>query len=184
MSAQCQDDHAQLHADAANIRVEECAEPVIDPRDFKHALGTFATGVTLATTAAGEEWHGVTANAVMSVSLDPPLVLLSIQQGSRMHAVLRNSDNFALSVLSAAQEAPALYFASSSVPHDAAAFAAFPHHLGETGAPILDGALAAVDCRIVQTVPAGDHVLYLGHVVYLEVGERAEPLLYYRGALG
>ena len=156
--------------------------PVIDRQQFKHALGAFATGVTLATTAASGELHGATANAVMSVSLDPAMVLLSIQTGSRMHAALRLSDNYALSILTATQEDVARYFADTSQPHGSVAFTHFPYHLGQTGAPLLDGALSHVDCKIAETYVAGDHVLYLGRVVYLEVAPEGEaPLLYFRG---
>lgn len=176
------DQHAPLHLDGEIIRIEERAVPLIDEAHFKRALGTFATGVTLATTASSSEWHGATANAVMSVSLEPPLVLLSVQHGSRMHTALRWSDNYALSILAADQDAIARYFADSQLPHNTAAFAQFPHHLGLTGAPLLDGALAAVDCRIVERFPAGDHTLFLGRVVHIETSEDGAPLLYFRGA--
>lgn len=157
------------------------AIPVLDQKLFKRALGTFATGVTLATTAHGSGWHGVTANAVMSVSLDPPLVLLSIQAGTGMYHALQHSDNYALNILSATQEEVARHFADSTRQHTRAAFDLFPHHPGLTGAPLLDHALAAVDCRIDGRYPAGDHVLYLGRVLYLEVGDDLSPLLYFRG---
>ena len=157
--------------------------PPIDPAAFKHALGAFATGVTLATTASGDgDWHGITANAVLSVSLEPPLVLLSVQHGTRMHAALDRADNFALSILAADQEDVARYFADSSQPHDAAAFARFPHHTAATGAPLLDGALAHVDCAIVDAHPAGDHTLFIGRVLHLAAAESGEPLLYFRRA--
>ena len=173
-----------MDAQQTDYRISSLPEPApaIDQRHFKRAMGSFATGVTLATTRSGAEWHGATANAVMSVSLEPPLVLLSIQIGSRMHRALGGSDNFALSILSTEQEGLALYFADSSAPHDTAAFARFPHHPGYTGAPLMDGALACVDCRIVDTFPAGDHMLFLGRIMYLETTEDAAPLLYMHGA--
>jgi flavin reductase (DIM6/NTAB) family NADH-FMN oxidoreductase RutF len=157
------------------------AAPAIERQQFKRALGSFATGVTLATTAVGSEWHGMTANAVMSVSLEPPLVALSVQQGTRMHTALRCSTNFALSILADDQVAVARYFADSSRPHNTTAFAQFPHHQGRTGAPLLDGTLAAIDCAIVATHQAGDHTLFIGQVVGLEVAASGKPLLYFRG---
>lgn len=160
------------------------SDPAIDVGLFKLALGSFATGVTVATAAAQEDWHGITANAVLSASLEPPLVLLSVQQATRMQTVLRQGDNFALSILAADQSDLARYFADSSQDHTRAAFARFPHHLGVTGAPLLDGALAHVDCRVVASYPAGDHILYLGLAVFLAVAAGGNPLLYYRGALG
>ena len=152
-----------------------------DHAEFRRALGQFATGVTLATTAAAGEWHGATANAVMSVSLEPPLVLLSIKVGSRMEAALRHSDNYALSILAAGQQRVAQYFSDSSQPHDRAAFAQFPHRTARTGAPLLEGALAQIDCQIETVYPGGDHLLYLGRVVYLHAAGDDEPLLYLRG---
>lgn len=156
---------------------------MIDIEEFKAALGSFATGVTLATTAAGTELHGVTASAVVSVSLEPPLVLLSIQSGTRMHAALRLSDNFALNVLAATQRDIALYFADSSQTHSTAAFSLFPFHLGHTGAPLLDGALAHVDCRTVEAHVAGDHTLYIGRAVHVESTSGLPPLIYFKGDL-
>ncbi|HWE64811.1 MAG TPA: flavin reductase family protein [Chloroflexota bacterium] len=168
--------------DQSRVRLEDRSIPLIDRQQFRRALGSFATGVTLATTVAGGEWHGVTANAVMSVSLEPPLVLLSIQQATRMHAAIAASDRYALNVLAADQEPIARYFADSTVTHDTDAFARFAHHIGRTGVPLLDGTLAAVECRIVGRYAAGDHTLYLGEVVHLEIGDDQPPLLYFRGA--
>ncbi|HEY8286255.1 MAG TPA: flavin reductase family protein, partial [Chloroflexota bacterium] len=159
---------------------DRAAMPAVDAGQFKSALASFATGVTLATTLAAGEPHGVTANAIMSVSLEPPLVALSIQQGTRMHAALQRADNFALSVLAAEQVEVARYFSDSTQPHDAAAFTLFPSRAAITGAPLLDQALAHVDCRIVEAHPAGDHTLYLGRVVYSAIRPDGEPLLYFR----
>jgi flavin reductase len=154
--------------------------PGLDVEYFKSALSSFATGVTIAATAVGNELHGATANAVMSVSLDPPLIVLSIQQGTRMHGVLQRSDNYALSILAADQKEAARYFADSSQSHGSIAFDIFGAHPGPTGAPLLNGALAHVDCRIVDAYPAGDHTLYIGRVVYAASRTDGEPLLYYR----
>ena len=155
--------------------------PPVNHEEFRRAFRQFATGVTLATTEAAGEWHGATANAVMSVSLEPPLVLLSIKVGSRMDKALRRGDNYALSILAAGQERVARYFSDSSQPHDRDAFAQFPHRTALTGAPLLDGALAHIDCRIETVYPGGDHLLYLGRVIYLHVHSDGEPLLYLRG---
>jgi flavin reductase (DIM6/NTAB) family NADH-FMN oxidoreductase RutF len=97
-----------------------------------------------------------------------------------MHGVLQRSDNYALSILAADQEEAARYFADSSKAHGSLAFDIFGTHPGPTGAPLLDGALAHVDCRIVETYPAGDHTLYLGRVVYAASRVDGAPLLYYR----
>jgi flavin reductase (DIM6/NTAB) family NADH-FMN oxidoreductase RutF len=163
--------------------IDEFASLEVDVRDFKSALGCFVTGVTVATTLSALGMHGVTANAVMSVSLEPPLVVLSIQTGSRMDVVLRQSDNYALSVLSSTQRDVAEYFADSSKPHDSAAFQRFPYSRARTGAPLLDDALAHVECRIVDTHPAGDHILYVGHAVFVASPKPGAPLRYFRGEM-
>ena len=182
MDIQCDEEQrAPAQEDDPRVRATERARPVIDQTHFRLAMSAFATGITLATTASGWEWHGATANAVMSVSLEPPMVLLSIQTDTRMHRALQGSDNFALNMLSVAQQDVAAYFADSSVSHGRDAFIPLPHHVAVTGAPLLEGSLASVDCRIVERYPAGDHLLYLGQVVHLEIGDPAEPLLYFRG---
>ena len=163
--------------------IAEFSSPEVDVRDFKTALGCFVTGVTVATTLTALGMHGVTANAVMSVSLAPPLVLLSIQSGSRMDVLLRQSDNYALSILSAAQRDVAEYFADSTKPHDSQAFKRFPYQHARTGAPLFDGALAHVDCRIVDVHPAGDHTLYVGHVIFVASPSPGAPLQYFRGEM-
>ena len=157
--------------------------PEVDIPQFKAALGSFATGVTVTTTLAPDGPHGATVSAVMSVSLVPPLVLVSIQTGSRMDSVLKCSDNFALSMLSAEQREVAEHFANSSRFHDARAFALFPSHRARTGAPLLDGALAHVDCRMVDTRRAGDHTLFVGRALYVHSTMSGRPLVYFRGAL-
>ncbi len=162
------------------IALDGLLVPGVDVEHFKSALSSFATGVTIASTVVGNEFHGATANAVMSVSLDPPLIALSIQQGTRMHGVLQRSDNYALSILAADQQEPAGYFADSSQAHGSIAFGLFGAHPGPTGAPLLEGALAHVDCRIVDAYPAGDHTLYIGRVVYAASRPDGEPLLYFR----
>jgi flavin reductase (DIM6/NTAB) family NADH-FMN oxidoreductase RutF len=174
--------HNSYDAAEAAGREEDGATSLVDHKQFKRVLGTFATGVTVATTAHGRDWHGVTANAVMSVSLDPPLVLLSIQAGTRMYVALQGSDSYALNILAATQEAIARYFADSAVPHNRVAFDRFAHHQGITGAPLLDHSLAAIECRIAGRYPAGDHVLYLGQVLHMELGHNVPPLVYFRGA--
>jgi flavin reductase len=157
--------------------------PEVDIKAYKSAFGSFATGVTIATTASAGQLHGVTANAVMSVSLEPLLVLVSIQNGTRMLAALRQSDNFALSMLATSQLEIAEYFADSTRPHGTEAFVRFPYHRGYTGAPLMDGALACVESRLVDVHAAGDHTLFIGRVVQVETLSFASPLLYFRGKL-
>lgn len=165
------------------MNTDDHVPPEVDAAQFKAALSCLASGVTVATTAASSGRHGVTANAVISVSLAPLLVLISIQTGTRMYAAMRNSDNFALSVLSAKQRELADYFADPEQSHDEPAFTVFPCHVATTGAPLLDGALAHVDCITTGVIAAGDHTLFLGRAVHVASSESGTPLLYFRGEL-
>jgi Conserved protein/domain typically associated with flavoprotein oxygenases, DIM6/NTAB family len=144
--------------------------------DFKAALSRFASGVTVVTardvdTGVRDEGEDVamTATAFASVSLDPPLVLVSVGQGSRMFDVLAYQDQWAVSVLNETQSHVSARFAIRGRVSDRLLFEDLPRHRGPvTGALILDGALSAVECRTVNRIPAGDHTLVIGLVVGVE----------------
>jgi flavin reductase (DIM6/NTAB) family NADH-FMN oxidoreductase RutF len=146
----------------------------IDPQQQRKVMGHFATGVTVASTVVdGEQW-GMTANAVASLSLDPPLVLLAVMRGTSSHEMFLRGQCFALNVLAADQQHLSVRF-SGTGPRD---FRALETTVAVTGAAILVDALAGVDCRIVQVLPGGDHELLLGEI--LDGGCRdGRPLLHY-----
>lgn len=151
---------------------------------FRAAMACFASGVTVVTTAHQRERRGATVSAFCSVSLEPPLVLVSLRRGSRTLALIGQSGVYAVNVLSAEQRSLAARFAASDPAGKT--FADIPHHLGVTGAPLLDAALTRVECRVAASYPAGDHTLALGEVVAIEGPDRAvvgPPLLAYRAAL-
>lgn len=149
----------------------------VDPALFRQLLGRFATGVTVLTTTTPDGAPiGMTASAVASVSLDPPLVLVSVDRQNEMHAALGTATHFALNVLAAEQEALSRRFAEV----ERRRFDGVPHHRSALGLPLLDGALAAIECARQQAVPAGDHTVFFGLVVQGSVSDR-RPLLYYRG---
>jgi len=151
------------------------------PRRLREAMGRFATGVTVLTTAPdGAEddgdVHGMTANGVMSVSLDPPLVVVSLRAESRMDALLPATRRYAISVLAAEQEPVARTFAGMPVEAGAP-----PHRLRWwRGLPFVHGALAHVGCRVEAIHEAGDHRLWLGRVEHLTCRD-GDPLLFYAG---
>jgi flavin reductase (DIM6/NTAB) family NADH-FMN oxidoreductase RutF len=152
----------------------------IDPRDFRSALGTFATGVTVIT-AAGEDGKpvGLTCNSFASVSLNPPLVLWSLAAYSPNMSVFQNATHFTVNVLAASQRALAAQFATPS--DDKFAGIAWEPGLGE--APVLTDAVATFQCRSADRYYGGDHVIFLGAVeAYSYNG--AEPLLFARGKFG
>jgi flavin reductase (DIM6/NTAB) family NADH-FMN oxidoreductase RutF len=155
----------------------------VDQLRFRRVMGNFATGVTVLTTALGDEVHGMTANAVCSVSLDPLLVLVCVEKTTRTHPVLSKSGVFALNVLSEEQEHLSRLFADDSV--DAARrLAGLSYRSGATGAPILADCLAYVDCRVVETYPGGDHTIFVGSVEDLGAMREGRPLVFFRGGYG
>jgi flavin reductase (DIM6/NTAB) family NADH-FMN oxidoreductase RutF len=153
----------------------------IEPAEFRRVLGHWATGVTIiATVTPAGEPCGLTANAFASVSLEPPLVLVCLEHGADTCAALLNADVFSVNFLSADSEAISRRFAGSDVPGK---FRDVTYRRGASGAPILEDALAWVDCRVHATHESGDHTIFVGAV--LDAGARdGDPLLYFRGRYG
>lgn len=146
----------------------------IDPRAFRNACGLFATGITVVTTELDGDVHGMTANAFMSVSLDPPLLLVSVGHKASMHQKLQQSGHYAISILRHNQEDYSSHFAGWPVEGLEVAFERRHDY------PVLPNALAYFVCTVVDAHPAGDHTLYIGQVEYLEYNE-GEPVLFYGG---
>ena len=162
--------------------------PQATPEQFRAALGQLASGVVLLTAHDPEEGArgedvGMTATAFLSVSLEPPLVMVSVREDSRMEDVLSRVDHWAVSVLDTGRRTTAARFAMKGRVSDRLLFADLPHHRGEaSAAPLVDGALATVECRTEQRISAGDHVLLIGRVLSAEVAAaEGSPLLYFRG---
>lgn len=155
-----------------------------DPLVFRAVLGRFASGVTVMTSILDGVPHAMTASAVTSVSLDPPLVLVCVERGTLMASHVEGSGVFALSVLAADQAALSDGFADPARPLGADQFAGVTTRSGDTGAPLLEGAIAHLDCRVTAIHPGGDHVIVVGEVVSLEASGEDDPLLYYRGGYG
>ena len=143
---------------------------------FKRALGCWASGVAVVTTRAESSVHGMTVTAFTSVSLAPPLVLVCAGSKSYMHALLCKSGVFAVSILAAGQEALANRFAGRDGVTDR--FEGIAYGEGTLRCPLLEGAVATIECRVVQNVEAGDHVIYIGAVEHTSVESR-DPLLYH-----
>lgn len=151
----------------------------VTPDDFKKALSCWATGVTIVTARAGDRVHGMTVSAFSEVSLDPPLVLVCVDKTSNTHPLVAEGGVFAVNVLSRDQTALAKRFASKQDEHRR--FIGLEYESGKTGAPLLVGTAAALDCSLVDAHDAGDHVIYVGRVEWMRSSER-EPLIYYRSA--
>lgn len=154
----------------------------MDTVRFRSVMGRFATGVTLVTGRDREGAPvGLTANAVASVSLDPPLLLVCLDRGSASRPVLEEAGSFAVSILRAGQGPLARRF-SREDPEERFRDLALREEV--TGAPILDGALGWADCRLWRTVEAGDHTILLGEVVACGGAEDDDPLVFYCGRFG
>ena len=151
-------------------------------RQYRDAVGMFATGITVVTARAGGFGHGMTANSFTSVSLDPPLVLVCVVRDAVMHKVLDNVGSFGVSVLAAGQEDLARYFSDPGRPMGMAQFVPLDWHPAPvTGTPLLDGALAWLECTVEAACPGGDHSVFLGRVQWVKVGQAGGPLLYWAG---
>nr|WP_234311470.1 flavin reductase family protein [Streptomyces alboflavus] len=162
--------------------------------EFRAAMSRLAAGVVLVTaqeppldpddpTAPGGEDVGMTATAFLSVSLDPPLVMVSLREGSRMDDLLAEQPLWAVSVLTESQRHIAGRFAMKGRISDRLLFEDIPYVRGDiTGAPLVGGALATLECRTEQTVTAGDHTLVIGRVLTAELPSAdGGPLLYFKG---
>ena len=146
----------------------------MDDRLFRNAMGKFATGVTVITTEFEGENYGMTANAFMSVSLDPKLVTISIGHKARHLDRIKESKKFAVNILAANQKEYSMIFAGQIKEDREVTF----NHLA--GVPVLPGALVQVSCEVVSEYVEGDHTLFIGKVKDIQIGE-GEPLLFFNG---
>jgi flavin reductase (DIM6/NTAB) family NADH-FMN oxidoreductase RutF len=149
-------------------------DPSFDTRQFRNALGRFASGVTVVTTCYQGQKHGMTANAFVSVSLAPPLVLVSLDNRASMHRILPEAGRYGVSVLTEDQETLSNHFAGHTVEGLHIRFTE------RQGMPLLEDAVAYFVVRVVDAHPAGDHTLYIGLVEHFEARD-GRPLLFYAG---
>ncbi len=148
-------------------------------RDFRKAMGRFATGVTVITVDQQGEVHGMTANAFTSVSLDPMLVLICVDYRARTHAHLHARKRFGVNVLRGDQQAISEYYARSSETHQHAEIVGAHFDRTPHGTPVLRGALAYLECNVRKAEKAGDHTIFIAEVEDVVVRD-GEPLLYFR----
>jgi flavin reductase (DIM6/NTAB) family NADH-FMN oxidoreductase RutF len=150
-----------------------------DAKDFRHALGRFATGI-MVVTGVGRDGRpvGVTVNAFSSVSLDPPLVLFCLGRQASTYSALAEGERFAVNILAEDQRALSDRFAGKAEDK----FAGLDYEQGAGGCPLLAGALGWLECRREATHDGGDHGIVVGRVEGLRAGGDGRPLLYFRGA--
>lgn len=154
----------------------------IAPEDFRRAMGSFASGVTVVTAAHDGELAGLTANAFSSVSLRPPMVLVCVGRDSRSERIIRAAGFFAVHILAADQEEVAERFARNS---GAAKFGQADWSPGPSGTPLLDRYLSRIVCRLSATHEGGDHLIFVGEVESLGIRpDLTVPLTYFQGRMG
>ena len=150
----------------------------VERDDFKRVLRCWASGVTVVTAKAGDTVHGMTVSAFSSVSVDPPLVLVCANRQSTTHSVIEAGGIFTVNILAADQADVSQVFASSDMEHER--FKKVKWSETASGAPTIDGALAALECSVVSGHTEGSHTIYIGRVEAVQARD-AEPLLYYGG---
>jgi flavin reductase len=154
-----------------------------DADALRSAMGHFPTGVTVLTSGQEENVEGMTANAVISVSLDPLLFLVSVHKEARVNPRIKEEGYFAVSLLADDQEGLSRLFASPERSSGLPALHSLGGCYGTTGAPLAAGALAAIECELEDTYYGGDHDLFLGRVVEVRLGDtRKGPLIFHEGA--
>jgi flavin reductase len=157
--------------------------PAVDVSAFRMAMGSFPTGVTVVTVASADgTMHGLTVNSFSSVSLDPMLVLICLNETSRGVGLIERAGAFAVNVLSAGQQDVSRRFANPYRPAGSTMFDGVPFEPGVTGCPVLVDATASFDCRLRQSHRAGDHLIVLGEVVALVHRPELEPLVFHAGS--
>jgi flavin reductase (DIM6/NTAB) family NADH-FMN oxidoreductase RutF len=149
-------------------------ESIVPPL-FKKTLGQWASGVTVITTLREGKPHGMTASSFSSLSLEPPLVLVSVDQRARLHQLLPQTGRYGVSILAKGQDALSTHFAGRPSEN-----LRIPWIEAE-GLPFIDGALAHLACDVFNAVPCGDHIIYIGLITHAQVWSDREPLLYHSG---
>ncbi len=149
----------------------------IERNELRRVMGHFATGVTVITTLAKDgKLHGLTANAVSSLSLDPPLLIICVDKKAESYPCFEESKVFTVNILADDQEDLSRRFAVSG----GEKFEGVAYRRGANGAPILQGALAHLECKLYAAYDGGDHTIYLGQIDEAETRE-SKPLLFFRG---
>jgi flavin reductase (DIM6/NTAB) family NADH-FMN oxidoreductase RutF len=152
--------------------------PEVDPSAFRALMSRWATGVSVVTARHAERDAGLTVNALLSVALAPPALLVSLSNEVDTLPLISKSGHFGVSFLAAGQRSLSERFAQTLPSEEK--FRGLALHRGPKGSPLLDGAIAAVECRVRSTTPMFDHTLVVGEAVHSEVATDGAPLLYYR----
>jgi flavin reductase (DIM6/NTAB) family NADH-FMN oxidoreductase RutF len=151
----------------------------IDKALFRQVAGSFASGVTVITTGFEGKYHGMTASAFCSLSLDPLQVLVCVDRTAHTLPLLQQSGHFNVNILASGQEEISRIFANKEAAQRVT-FEGIEHTLNAKGVPLLKGALASFECRVALQFDGGDHVIVVGEVEDGDLGDGDDPLLYFR----
>lgn len=152
----------------------------IDPRRFRDAMGRFATGVTVVTVAHDGQMRGMTANAFASLSLDPAMLLVCIDEQASIYPMFESATAFAVNILASDQLDVSKLFATKGEKDEA--MGGYPHQLAPMGSPVLEGVIAWAECRIAHRYEGGDHIIVVGQVEEVElVQPDGDPLVFFAG---
>jgi flavin reductase (DIM6/NTAB) family NADH-FMN oxidoreductase RutF len=172
--------------DARRAATAEAPSATGAPGLYREVLGRFVTGVTVVT--AIDDAHGppqpwgTTVNAFTAVSIDPPIVLVSVGRERSIQPILARAGRFAVNILPEGSQHLSDCFAGAPSALPKTAFCGAEYRMGQLGVPILESAIAHVECEVEREIEAGDHVVYLGRVLAMETHDvHGLPLLYYRG---
>jgi len=157
--------------------IDLTGEAAADARALRDAFGCFTTGVTIVTTLDGDRPAGFTANSFASVSLDPPLALISVAREASCRPALKASGVFVVNVLHVGQQELARQFARRGADR----FEGLAFDTWRTGAPVLPGCMANFECRTHDLIEAGDHSILIGRILKVHHDADHEPLVYLRG---
>ncbi|HKJ74898.1 MAG TPA: flavin reductase family protein [Alphaproteobacteria bacterium] len=150
----------------------------LSQREFRTAIGHFATGVAVIAAQVGDEVHAMTANAVSSLSLDPMLILFCPSKGARFAQFLPELTTFSINILREEQQALSNFFAGAWRDTQAPAF----RFVRTAAGPRLEGALASLNCELLETLEGGDHLVVIGRVTATHIGTSPrQPLIFFKG---
>ena len=152
----------------------------MDAAHFRQIFGHFATGVTVIATAVDGWMHAMTANAILSLSLDPVLLLVCVDKTAHMHEQMPKAGKFGVSILTEDQEDLSRLFAQHVAPEQERLQGA-AYFLGPNGTPVLEHCLAYLECNVIDRAEGGDHTIFIGQAVHGEMLREAPPLVFYRG---
>ncbi|MGH7856374.1 MAG: flavin reductase family protein [Candidatus Binatia bacterium] len=152
----------------------------VDGQAFRMHMRRYPTGVTVITSHAGDVHHGMTANSVTTLSLEPPSYLICVKKDARLHPVIEASQHFCVNLLAADQADISATFANVDLSDDER-WETVSHRDSSIGARLIEGCTGYAECKVTASYDGGTHTIYIGEVMRLEGGEDKAPLVFYGG---